>query len=208
MKCALLAATWLGLAPVVALADGDLPPLQPPHGELPASFWEQHRWAILVVALMTLALFVLLILWLRRSKPVVVVSPDEIARRALEALRGQPENGVLLMKVSGIFRRYVIFACGLPSRELTTTEVCRVVAVRPQFRPDLGNAIAIFLRQCDERKFAPTPPVSELCAVAGALALLEQIEQRRRQMTSRTPPPLPPNLPPPAPKSAVVVSPT
>jgi hypothetical protein len=148
---------------------------------------------------------VLLILWLRRSKPAIVVPPDEIARRALEALRGQPENGVLLMKVSGIFRRYVIFACGLPPREMTTTEVCRAVAVRPQFRPDLGDAIANFFRQCDERKFAPTPPAAELGAVAGALALLEQIEQRRRQMTSRTPPPLPPNLPPAVPKPAAAL---
>jgi hypothetical protein len=201
----LLAVAWLGLAPIVALADGDLPPLQPPHGELPLSFWEHYHWVILAASLVAMALLVLLILWLRRSKPAIVVPPDEIARRALEALRGQPENGVLLMKVSGIFRRYVTFACGLPPREMTTTEVCRAVAVRSQFRPDLGDAIANFFRQCDERKFAPTPPAAELGAVAGALALLEQIEQRRRQMTSRTPPPLPPNLPPSLPKPAAAL---
>ena len=205
MKRVLLAVAWLGLIPVVALADGDLPPLQPPHGELPPSFWEHYHWVILAVSLVAMALLVLLILWVRRSRPANVVPPDEIARRALEALRGQPENGELLMKVSGIFRRYVTFACGLPPREMTTTEVCRAVAVRPQFRPDLGDAIANFFRQCDERKFAPTPPAAELGAVAGALALLEQIEQRRRQMTSRTPPPLPPNLPPAVPKPAAAL---
>ncbi|HXD00643.1 MAG TPA: polyprenyl synthetase family protein, partial [Verrucomicrobiae bacterium] len=129
MKRVLLAVAWLGLAPIVALADGDLPPLQPPHGELPLSFWEHYHWVILAASLVAMALLVLLILWLRRSKPAIVVPPDEIARRALEALRGQPENGVLLMKVSGIFRRYVTFACGLPPREMTTTEVCRAVAM-------------------------------------------------------------------------------
>jgi hypothetical protein len=207
MRRMLRAIAWLGLTPVVALADGDLPPLQPPHGELPPVFWELHRWAVLAAALVALALLVLLILWLRRPRPVIVIPPEEIARRALEALRGQPEDGVLLMKVSGIFRRYVIFACGLPPRELTTTEVCRAVAVRPQFKPDLADAVASFLRQCDERKFSATPPASDLGAVAAALTLLEQIEQRRRQMTSRTPPPIPPNLPPPAPKAAAVASP-
>jgi hypothetical protein len=208
MRRVLLAAAWLGLFPIVALADSDLPPLQPPHGELPPTFWEQHRWLILAATLVALALLVLLILWLRRPKPVIVIPPEEVARRALEALRGQPENGVLLMKVSGVFRRYVIFACGLPSRELTTTEVCRAVAVRPQFKPDLGDAIAGFFRQCDERKFSPTPPAAELSAVTGALALLEQIEQRRRQMTSRTPPPIPSGLPPSVPKSATATSPS
>jgi hypothetical protein len=208
MRRVLHAAAWLGLLPIAALADGGLPPLQPPHGELPPTFWEQHRWVILAAALVALALLVLLILWLRRPKPAVVIPPDEIARRALEALRGQPENGVLLMKVSGVLRRYVIFACGLPPRELTTTEVSRAVAVRPQFKPDLGDAIADFFRQCDERKFSPTPPASDFGAVAGALALLEKIEQRRRQMTSRTPPPIPSGLPPSVPKSAAATSPS
>ena len=207
MRRVLLAAAWLGLFPIVALADSDLPPLQPPHGELPPTFWELHRWAVLAAALVALALSVLLILWLRRPRPIIVIPPEEVARRALEALRGQPENGVLLMKVSGILRRYVSFACGLPPGELTTTEVSRAVTALPQFSPDLADAIASFLRQCDERKFAPAPPASNLGAVATALTLLEQIEQRRRQMTSRVPPPIPSNLPPPAPKSAAVASP-
>ncbi len=191
MKQALRAAAWLGLFPVAALADGDLPPLQPPHHELLPTFWEQYHWAVLAGALVALAVLVLLIAWLCRSRPAVIIPPEEIARRELEALRGQPENGDLLMKVSGIFRRYVTFACGLSAREMNTAEIVRAVAVRPQFQPDLADAIANFFRQCDERKFAPAPPAAELSAVAAALALLEQIEQRRRQMKSPTPPPIP-----------------
>jgi hypothetical protein len=188
MKRVLRAAAWLGLVPVAALADGDLPPLQPPHNDLLPTFWEQYHWAVLAGALAALAVLVLLIVWLRRPRPAIIIPPDVIARRALEALRGQPENGVLLMKVSGVLRRYVIFACGLPPGELTTAEVCHAVAERAQFSPNLAEAITGFFRQCDERKFAPAPPASNLGAVAGALTLLEQIEQRRRELPSPTPP--------------------
>jgi hypothetical protein len=207
MRRALHAAAWLAFAPAIALADDDLPPLQPPHGELPLTFWEQHGWAVIIAALAALALLVVLILWLRRPRAAVVIPQDVLARRALEALRGQEENGVLLMKVSGILRSYVIFACGLSPREMTTAEISRVVAVRPRFSPDLAAEITGFFHQCDERKFAPGLPASDLGAVNGALALLEKIEQRRRQMTSRTPPPLPPHLPPAAPKSDAVPTP-
>jgi Domain of unknown function (DUF4381) len=191
MKRALHAAAWLAFAPSIALAADDLPPLQPPHGELPPTFWEQHGWAVIIAAIAALVLLVLLIIWLRRPKPVIVIPPDVLARRALEALRGQEENGVLLMKVSGILRRYVIFACGLPPGELTTTELCQAVAARPEFSPDLAAAIAGFFRQCDERKFAPAPPASSLGAVNGALALLEKIELRRSQMSGAVPTPIP-----------------
>jgi len=146
----------------------------------------------MIAALAALVLLVLIILALRRPKAAVVIPPDVLARRALEALRGQPEDGALLMKVSGILRRYVIFACDLPPGELTTAELCEAVAGRPQFSPDLSADIAVFFRQCDERKFAPAPPAANLGAVAVALALLERIETRRRQVSAAAPPPLSP----------------
>jgi Domain of unknown function (DUF4381) len=204
MRRLLHAAAWLALAPAIVRAAEDLPQLQPPHGELPPTFWEQHAWVVIFAALVALVLLVLLIFWLRRPRPAMVIPPDVVARRALESLCGQEENGLLLMNVSGILRRYVIFACGLPPGELTTAELCRAVAVRPQFSPDLATAITGFFRQCDECKFAPDPPASSFGAVAGALALLEKIELRRRQMSGSTSPTLPLRLPPPVPKSAAV----
>jgi hypothetical protein len=183
-------------------ADSELPPLQPPHGDLPPSFWEQHGWAVVVVALLTLFIFALLIFWARRSMPAVIVPPDALARRDLEALRGQAEDGVLLMKVSGILRRYVTFACGLPPGELTSAELCRAIATHPLFSSDLAAAIADFFRQCDERKFSAHPPAPALGAVATALALVEKIDQRRRQQADTVSPPSLRSLPPPIPKSA------
>lgn len=180
----ILAVMGFSVMPGVAFAAGELPPLQPAHHELPPTFWEQHGWAVIIGAVTALVLLALFILFLCRSKPAVVVPPDVLARRALEALRGQEENGMLLMKVSGIFRHYVIFACGLPLNELTTAEVCQMVADRPQFTPDLAASVANFFRQCDERKFSPTPPASNLGAVDTALALFDKIEARRRQIAN------------------------
>ncbi len=189
-------AVWLGFIAGIARADDDkLPELLPPHGELPPTFWEQHGWAVVFAALAALVLLVLLVVWLRRPRPAVIVPPEVLARRDLEALRGLDENGALLVRVSGIFRRYVTFACGLPPGEVTTTEICQAVESRPQFTPDLARAIARFLRQCDERKFAPAPPASSLGAVAAALGLIEKIELRRRETSATLPPPLPPPLP-------------
>jgi hypothetical protein len=181
--------------------NGELPPLQPPHGTLSPTFWEQHGWAVAAAALGTLTLLALLIVLLRRPRRVVVIPPDVLARRDLEALRGRPEDGVLLMKVSGILRRYVTFACGLPPGELTTAELGQVLAVGSQFSSDLTNATAEFFRQCDARKFSPNPPTANSGAVDGALALLEKIEKRRREISAAAPPT---SLPPPIPRTAAV----
>jgi hypothetical protein len=177
-----------------------LPPLQPPHAELPPAFWQQHGWIVVTLDVLLLLLLVLLILWARRSLPAVIVPPAVRVRRDLEALRDQPEDGVLLMKVSGILRRYVTFACGLPPGELTSAELCRVVAIRPLFSPDLAAAIADFFCQCDERKFSADPPTSALGAVATALALVEKIEQRRQSQAGSAPAQ---SLPPPIPQPAI-----
>ncbi len=184
-------------------SDSELPPLQPPHAILPPSFWEQHVWAVVAVDVLLLALLVLLILWVRRRMPAAIIPPAVLARRDLEALRDQTEDGVLLMKASVILRRYVTFACGLPPGELTSAELCQTVAARPLFSPGLAAAIADFFRQCDERKFRADPPASNLGAVVTALALVEKIEQRRQPPTVSPPVPSPPGLPPPVPKATV-----
>lgn len=184
-------------------SDDALPPLQPPHAILPPSFWEQHGWAVASADVLLLALLVLLIIWVRRRMPGTIIPPAVLARRDLETLRNQPEDGILLMKASSILRRYVTFACGLPPGELTSAELCQTVAARPLFSPDLADAVADFFRQCDERKFRPNPPESNLGAVATALAFIEKIEQRRQSRANPPPVPSSPALPPPAPKPAV-----
>jgi len=85
---------------------------------------------ILLLALVSAAAW-----FLTRPKPPVVVPPDVQARLALEPLRQQPEDGVLLSRVSQILRHYVGAAFDLPPGELTTAEFCHAIDGHTQIGP-------------------------------------------------------------------------
>jgi Domain of unknown function (DUF4381) len=171
----------VGLFALKAAGGEGLPDLLPPHAELPPTYWDQHGWQIIAAGIVVFAVVVLLIVFLctRRRKPPVLPPPAMRARRELEALRGSTEDGTLLVKVSGIFRDYVLCVCGLPPAELTTAEVREVIQASPRFNPGLASDINGFLRQCDERKFAPAPPAPTTGVVTAALALIDQVELGR-----------------------------
>ena len=168
-----------------------LPDLLPAHGELPPTFWEQHGWSVVLLSLAALALIVLIVVWVSRPALVVIISPELVARRALEPLRDRPEDGPLLMRVSAIVRHYLTHACGLPAGERTTRELCRELASRPRLDGELVAAIARFLRQCDERKFSLEPPPAPAPAVMAALEIVTRVEARHREFP-QAPPPVPP----------------
>jgi uncharacterized protein DUF4381 len=155
-----------------------IPPLQPPRGEIPPGFWELYGVWVVVGSVVFLALCAALVWYLTRPKSVVPVPPGAQARQALERLRQQPEDGVVLSRVSQVVRRYAAQAFGLPPGELTTSEFCQALAGQQRVGPDLAGALAEFLRQCDERKFAPAVPGPALGAVARALELIETSEAR------------------------------
>ena len=119
----------------------------------------------------------------------MVVPPEVQARQALEPLRQQPEDGALLSRVSQILRHYVAAAFDLPPGELTTAEFCRAIAGHGRIGPELSAALSDFLRQCDQRKFAPPAPVPPFSAVAQALKLIDQAQIRRRALAQPRSPP-------------------
>jgi hypothetical protein len=178
----------LTLLPLVAFAGEEpMPKLLPPRGELPASFAERFGWLIVVAALVLAAVAARVVLMrFRRVKPPIITAPDVFARRALEALRGQPENGPLLVEVSAIVRRYVIFAFGLPTGEMTTGELRGALASNPKVPPEISGAVGNFLCDCDDRKFSAAPPASPFIAVDMALNLIEKIENARRMTLAET----------------------
>ena len=179
----LTAALWL-LVPVLTLpasdptAPDDIPPLRPPHAEIPPTFWEQHSVLVILLAALLLALVCVAVWFLTRPKPPMIVPPDVQARQALEPLRRQPEDGLLLSRVSQVLRHYVAAAFNLPPGELTTAEFCRAIAGHAQIGPDLSAALSDFLRLCDQDKFSPPAPVPPLNAVAQALKLIDQSQAR------------------------------
>lgn len=181
---------WLSFVCYAAFAaEEDIPKLRPPHDELQPSFWELHGWWTIAGAVLVLAVLAFFIVWLRRPKPDEITPPEILARRALEALRGRAEDAALVVEVTRILRRYILLAFGLAPDELTTAEIRRVLQHSNPVSPDLAAALTDFLRECDERKFAPAPPPPpQTGAVDRALALLEKVEASRRQPLQAAPP--------------------
>lgn len=170
--------------PLVAGAqtNDDIPPLRPPHAEIPPTFWEEHTTSVSLLGFAVLALIGFAIWFLTRPKPPVIVPPEVQARGELESLRKVPEDGRVLSKVSQAVRRYFGAAFALPPGELTTAEFCRAIAGNEQFGSEVADTTADFLRRCDERKFAPGAPPQATAAAEYALKLVEQAESRREQL--------------------------
>lgn len=153
--------------------------LQPPHDLLLPGFWEQYHWSILIVGAGLLVLAVAFVWVLCRPKPPVVVPPEVTARQALQPLLRQTEDGAVLSQVSQALRRYVAAAFRLPPGEMTTTEFCRLVERQDEIGQELGTVLCAFLRECDERKFAPTEMPPGIGTVPRALQLVEALQARR-----------------------------
>jgi hypothetical protein len=171
------------------ISTNDIPPLRPPHAELPPSFWDQYGLWVVIVGVLFLAFVSCLVWLLTRPKPPVVVPPEVLARQALEPLRQQPEDGALLSRVSQILRHYVAAAFDLPPGELTTTEFCRAIAEHPPIGPDLSAALSEFLRQADQRKFSQSAPAAPFSAATQALKLIDQAQARRLALAQSAVPP-------------------
>ena len=180
----LTAVLWL-LAPVLALpaasrtAADDIPPLRPPHAEIPPTFWDQYSLWVILFGVLLLVLVCAAAWFVTRPKPLAIVPPEVQARQALEPLRRQPEDGALLSRVSQILRHFVAAAFNLPPGELTTAEFCSAVARHTQIGPDLSAALSEFLRLCDQDKFSPPASVPPLSAVDRALKLIDRSQARR-----------------------------
>jgi hypothetical protein len=179
----LLVAPSLFAAATNAATNGEIPALRPPHGEIAPTYWEEHGTAIIVCGVLLLVLVGAAIWFLTRPKPLIVVPPEDLARKALEPLGQRAEDGALLSQVSQILRHYVTAAFNLPPVELTTTEFCRAIAGHEQVGADLSVALSEFLLKCDQRKFSPPAPAPPLSVVDQALKLIDQAQARR---TART----------------------
>jgi hypothetical protein len=156
--------------------------LMPPHDELLPTWWELHGSWVVLGGVLALVLMVLIVWLWKRPKPVPPVPPEVQAREELEKLRQQPESGKVLSQVSRCVRRYVIAGFSLPAEEFTTTEFCRMVREHESIGSDLASKLSVFLRRCDELKFAPTDTPPAPGAASQALILVELGEARRAEL--------------------------
>src|SRR5215469_12157295 len=124
-----------------------MPALRPPRPELPPSFWEQYgAWTIAGGILATLVV-VALVLYVMRPKPVPIEPPQIKAKRSLEHLRGRPEDGSLLSRVSQVLRHYMAAAFSLPAGEMTTAEFKNTITGREEIGSELTQKLGDFLRE-------------------------------------------------------------
>ena len=169
----------------ISSGDDDLAKLRPPRGEIPPTFWERYNIWIIVGALVFLAVIGIIVWIVTRPKPPIIVPAEVRARQGLEPLLSQPEDGILLSKVSQILRCYIAETFGLQPGELTTTEFCRLIANNDRIGTDLATTISEFLRRCDERKFTPMPPAAPMSAAATALQFVEAAQVRVVELRRR-----------------------
>ena len=175
------------LAATNLISADDIPPLRPARPELPPGFWEQYGGWVIAGCVVLVVLATAAIVWLSRPKPAPPLCPAAEAREALDRLRGQPEDGALLSRVSQVLRHYVMAVFGLPPGELTTTEFCRALIPLDRIGPPLSVPLTDFLRECDRRKFAPGAPVTEsIAAVNRALDFIKDCEARLEQSRRAT----------------------
>jgi hypothetical protein len=178
------ATLWLSLGGLVmqAVAQEEGPKLQPPLGEIPPTFWEQHGLTVILAA-GGIILFIVLGVWFwLQPKPVAVLSPEEVARRELDALSKRPEDGEVISRASQILRQYVLGVFELPAGQPTTAEFCKLIGRSDKVGNELSTSLADFLRHCDERKFAKSGSIVPLNAAARALELVKQGEARHEQL--------------------------
>jgi hypothetical protein len=177
-----LCGAWNLPAATNAADEAAVPQLAPPYPEIPPTFWEQYGSFILiavilmagVMCLVAVALFLAL-----RKRAAVAVAPEVQARNELKSLQALPDSPTVWSKTSQATRRYFVAAFALPPGEHTTAEFCRYLQAQEKVGADLAAEVTTFLRESDERKFAPN--TAPLVGVASrALVLVEKAETRRR----------------------------
>ena len=179
------AAFWLAISCGALAADtNDVPQLgslRPPRGELLPGFWEQYgAWVIFLSVLLVAAVGVA-IWFVTRPKAIAPVPWFIQARRELEPLLQQTEDGALLSRISQILRRHIASAFELPLDEATTSEFSRALTQSEKVGPELSNELTELFRDCDFRKFASSVPPGPSRAAERALKLIERAEMRLAQ---------------------------
>ena len=169
----------------LALDTNKIPDLRPPLTELPPTFdelprlfFEQHFQQI--VWLGPLAIIgVLLLIRVLTPPPWTIARPGALARRALKALRGRPDDVAIASEVARQLRRFTQVTLNLPPGELTTEELLSALRHQlfaPSPSPELHDALARLLRDCDALHFAPVTPAVGPGFAARALEIVRQIE--------------------------------
>jgi hypothetical protein len=168
------------LSPAIFAADtNDLPALVPAYPEIPPSFWQQHKIAVIIGGfLFILAQSLWLYKMLMRLQPKIE-PVENLTRAALTGLLNEPEDGKLLSEVSRILRGYFGKQFQTRGEEATTAEFVAALNENKKITAELAEKVSSFLHECDARKFSTARAVKELDAAERALDLVNKAEKIR-----------------------------
>jgi hypothetical protein len=174
-------ATFFLLLPAAVFAAGtnDLPALIPPYPEIPPTFWQQHKLAVIIggflfIVVQSLWLYKLLMRLQPKVEPV-----ENLTRAALTSLLNEPEDGKLLSEVARILRSYFGKQFQMAGETATTAEFVAALEQNQKLDAGLKTKVAAFLRECDAQKFSPAAENQEIDAVERALDLVNEAEKIR-----------------------------
>ena len=188
VECLVFLLIFFSVPPLFAqISTNALPKLAPAYGEIPSTFWELHRTAI-IAGSGALVVLAALVLWkLLQPKPPVILPPAIVAREALVQMQRRPEYGNALSEISQILKRYVGAVLGFPAGEMTTAEFSAALAAGGKISPYHTGEIASFLRACDRDKFVAQNVAPPLNAVRRALDFVAQVENEIRRRDAGAP---------------------
>ena len=171
----------------ITLAAAKIPALRPPLDLIQPTFGERYWWIVPIVVLIWVSSAAWLIWRLRRPKPIVIASPESIARPALAALNGRAENGVLAGEVSRILRHYLLSIFHFPARAMSPEELAKALQLCPGMEPPLVKGLCDFLRQCDEWQFSPEPSTIGPGLITRAEQLVSEVESFQKRLQPAAP---------------------
>lgn len=150
--------------------------VEPPAGPqtLPPDPFRFLRW-VAVGMLIVAAALVLIVRKRKPPPPPPPLTPAEVARRDLDALRGsaiaETDIKEFYVRLTGIVRVYVEGTTGILSPRQTTDEFLREIEGRDLFSHDEQSRFREFLESADLVKYAAHQPTSE--DIASSLAKAE-----------------------------------
>lgn len=154
--------------PVSTMLENQVPDLAQLDEMLPPQpLQENHRyWLVGGVAVSILALLAMIRLLCRRKtvgEPVVVRTPEEVAREALARLLSEdlPRQALFkefYVRLTGIVRVFIEGTTGLRAPEQTTEEFLREIRARGTFPADRSVQLQEFLEAADMVKYAGQQP--------------------------------------------------
>ena len=144
-------------APAPAPASATGPDIHDLHSLVPLTFWERHGTEIIISSILAVAVIALILWLLFRKKPVVSLTPYQLALQELEFARGLRDTGqdkIFAISASDAVRRYLENAYQMPAPERTTEEFLQVVTNHVWLQGELTALLRRFLEFCDLAKFA------------------------------------------------------